>query len=171
MARLSAPSEAPPVSGRAGGGKLVVPRGVFVTAPFALCSSLDLHLEAGAVIKAPETFEALGLPHPSTFKTQAEANAVLEFTAAYTLTAGANFTGAGNFIFTAHLTWFGGVQTGNALTNIAAGAMLTLKGDVTSPEQAALAEKVAGETQGVASVRNELTMRIPATQPAPGVGR
>jgi polygalacturonase len=60
----------------AGGGQLVVPAGVFVTAPFKLCSSLDLHLEAGAVIKAPETFEALGLPNPAQFKTQAEADAV-----------------------------------------------------------------------------------------------
>jgi polygalacturonase len=60
---------------KAGGGKLVVPKGVFITAPFKLCSNLDLHLAEGAVIKAPETFEALGLPHPSTFKTQAEANA------------------------------------------------------------------------------------------------
>ena len=61
---------------QAGGGKLVVPRGIFITGPFKLCSSLDLHLDAGAVIKAPETFEALGLPNPATFKTQAEANAV-----------------------------------------------------------------------------------------------
>ena len=60
---------------RAGGGKLVVPKGVFRTAPFTLCSRLDLHLEAGAVIKAPETFAELGLPHPSTFKSQAEVNA------------------------------------------------------------------------------------------------
>ncbi len=59
----------------AGGGKLVVPKGVFLTAPFTICSKLDLHLDDGAVIKAPETFEELGLPHPSTFKTQAEANA------------------------------------------------------------------------------------------------
>jgi polygalacturonase len=61
---------------KAGGGKLVVPRGVFITAPFALCSNLDLHLEEGAVIKAPETFAALGLPDPASFKTQAEADAV-----------------------------------------------------------------------------------------------
>jgi polygalacturonase len=59
----------------AGGGKLVVTKGVFLTAPFAICSKLDLNLDAGAVIKAPETFEELGLPNPSTFKTQAEANA------------------------------------------------------------------------------------------------
>jgi len=58
----------------AGGGKLVVPRGAFRTAPFKLCSNLDLHLEAGAVIQAPDTFEALGLTHPSKFKSQAEAN-------------------------------------------------------------------------------------------------
>jgi len=63
---------------KAGGGKLVVPQGVFLTAPFALCAQLDLHLDAGAVIKAPETFEALGLPHPSAFKTQAEANAAYQ---------------------------------------------------------------------------------------------
>ena len=61
---------------KAGGGKLIVPKGVFVTAPFKLCSSLDLHLAEGAVIKAPETFAALGLPDPASFKTQAEANAV-----------------------------------------------------------------------------------------------
>lgn len=61
---------------QAGGGRLVVPRGVFVTVPFRLCSRLDLHLEDGAVIKAPETFAALGIPDPSTFKTQAEADAV-----------------------------------------------------------------------------------------------
>jgi polygalacturonase len=59
----------------AGGGKLIVPKGVFRTAPFALCSRLDLHLEAGAVIKAVETFEELGLPNPATFKTQAGADA------------------------------------------------------------------------------------------------
>jgi polygalacturonase len=61
---------------KAGGGKLIVPHGVFVTAPFKLCSNLELHLEAGAVIKAPETFPELGLPDPATFKTQAEADAV-----------------------------------------------------------------------------------------------
>ncbi len=60
---------------KAGGGRLVVPKGVFRTAPFALCSRLDLHLDAGAVIKAVETFEEQGLPHPSTFKSQAEADA------------------------------------------------------------------------------------------------
>ncbi|MBC7365791.1 MAG: right-handed parallel beta-helix repeat-containing protein, partial [Undibacterium sp.] len=59
----------------AGGGRLVVPAGVFITAPFVLCSNLDLHLVAGAVIKAPETFAELGLPDPTSFKTQAEANA------------------------------------------------------------------------------------------------
>jgi polygalacturonase len=60
---------------RAGGGRLVVPKGVFRTAPFALCSQIDLHLEAGAVIKAAETFEELGLPNPASFKNQAEADA------------------------------------------------------------------------------------------------
>ena len=40
----------------AGGGKLVVPAGVFRTAPFALCSSLELHLAEGAVILGPPPF-------------------------------------------------------------------------------------------------------------------
>ncbi|MEY4489362.1 MAG: hypothetical protein RIQ79_1870, partial [Verrucomicrobiota bacterium] len=61
---------------QAGGGTLTVPSGVFITGPFKLCSSLDLHLSEGAVIKAPETFEALGLPDPAQFKTQADADAV-----------------------------------------------------------------------------------------------
>ena len=61
---------------KAGGGKLVVAKGVFLTAPFKLCSNLDLHLEPGAVIKAPETFAGLGLPDPAGFKSQAEADAV-----------------------------------------------------------------------------------------------
>jgi polygalacturonase len=61
---------------KAGGGTLTVPKGVFITGPFKLCSVLDLHLEEGAVIKAPETFAALGLPDPAQFKTQAEADAV-----------------------------------------------------------------------------------------------
>lgn len=57
---------------RAGGGRLVVPRGVHRTQPFALCSNLDLHLEEGAVIQAPGSFEAYGLPDPSTLRTQDE---------------------------------------------------------------------------------------------------
>ena len=60
---------------QAGGGKLVVPAGVFRTAPFALCSNLELHLAAGAVIQAPETFAELGLPDPAAAKTQAELTA------------------------------------------------------------------------------------------------
>src|SRR5438105_11465574 len=31
----------------AGGGRLIVPRGVYRTRPFTLCSKLDLHLEEG----------------------------------------------------------------------------------------------------------------------------
>ncbi len=60
---------------RAGGGRLVVPKGVFVTAPFKLCSRLNLHLEAGAVIQAPDNFAALGLPDPATLRSQAEVHA------------------------------------------------------------------------------------------------
>ena len=60
---------------KAGGGRLVVPKGVFRTLPFKLCSNLDLHLDAGAVIQAPDTFEALGLPDPATLHSQDEVRA------------------------------------------------------------------------------------------------
>ncbi len=36
--------------GRAGGGRLVVPAGIYCTGPFDLCSDLDLHLQAGATL-------------------------------------------------------------------------------------------------------------------------
>ncbi len=61
---------------QAGGGRLVVPKGNFKTGPFALCSNLELHLDDGAVIQAPETFAELGLPDPETLHSQAEASAV-----------------------------------------------------------------------------------------------
>jgi polygalacturonase len=60
---------------KAGGGQLVVPKGVFRTGPFKLCSNLDLHLEDGAVIQAPVTFTEAGLPEPETLKSQAEVRA------------------------------------------------------------------------------------------------
>ena len=60
----------------AGGGKLVVSKGVYRTLPFTLCSSLDLHLDEGAVIQAPDTFEAMGMPDPSSPHSQAEASKV-----------------------------------------------------------------------------------------------
>jgi polygalacturonase len=63
---------------KAGGGKLVVPKGIFRTGPVSLCSNLELHLEAGAVVQAPDTFEALGLPNPATFKNQADADTALK---------------------------------------------------------------------------------------------
>jgi polygalacturonase len=56
----------------AGGGHLIVPAGVFCTGPFRLCSSLDLQLEAGAVVQAPDNFAALGLPDPATLHSAAE---------------------------------------------------------------------------------------------------
>ncbi|PTY07578.1 hypothetical protein DB347_04905 [Opitutaceae bacterium EW11] len=59
---------------KAGGGKLVVPAGVFRTLPFALCSSLELHLSEGAVIQAPDTFSAYGMPDPSSLASQQEAS-------------------------------------------------------------------------------------------------
>lgn len=57
---------------RAGGGKLVVPAGRYRTLPFSLCSNLNLHLDAGAVILAPDSFAAYGLPDPATLHSQAE---------------------------------------------------------------------------------------------------
>jgi len=36
--------------GQAGGGTLVVPAGIYLTGPFDLCSSIELHLEPGATI-------------------------------------------------------------------------------------------------------------------------
>jgi polygalacturonase len=56
----------------AGGGRLIVPAGTYRTGPIALCSQLDLHLDDGAVIQAPETFADYGLPEPETLKTQGE---------------------------------------------------------------------------------------------------
>ncbi|MBS0662620.1 MAG: hypothetical protein JSR48_05105 [Verrucomicrobia bacterium] len=60
---------------QAGGGRLVVPRGTYVTGPFRLCSRLELHLDDGAVIQAPATFAELGLPDPAAFSSQAELEA------------------------------------------------------------------------------------------------
>jgi len=50
---------------KAGGGHLIVPAGTFKTLPFTLTSRLDLHLDPGAVIKAPDTWEAYGIPDPN----------------------------------------------------------------------------------------------------------
>jgi polygalacturonase len=50
---------------QAGGGHLIVPAGTYKTLPFVLVSHMDLHLEAGAVIKAPNNFKEYGLPDPN----------------------------------------------------------------------------------------------------------
>jgi len=50
---------------KAGGGHLIVPAGTYKTLPFTLTSHMDLHLEPGAIIKAPETFADYGLPDPN----------------------------------------------------------------------------------------------------------
>jgi polygalacturonase len=50
--------------GAAGGGHLIVPAGTYLTKPFTLVSHMDLHLERGAVIKAPTRFSDYGLPEP-----------------------------------------------------------------------------------------------------------
>jgi polygalacturonase len=50
---------------KAGGGHLIVPAGTFKTLPFQLTSHMDLHLEPGAVIKAPDSFKEYGIPDPN----------------------------------------------------------------------------------------------------------
>jgi polygalacturonase len=50
---------------KAGGGHLIVPAGTYKTLPFALTSHMDLHLDAGATIKAPDNFADYGIPDPN----------------------------------------------------------------------------------------------------------
>ncbi len=50
---------------KAGGGHLIVPAGTYKTLPFALTSHMDLHLDPGATIKAPDTFAEYGIPDPN----------------------------------------------------------------------------------------------------------
>ena len=50
---------------KAGGGHLIVPAGIYKTLPFSLTSHMDLHLNAGATIKAPDTFAEYGIPDPN----------------------------------------------------------------------------------------------------------
>jgi len=49
----------------AGGGHLIVPPGTYKTLPFALTSHMDLHLDEGATIKAPDKFSDYGIPDPN----------------------------------------------------------------------------------------------------------
>lgn len=50
---------------QAGGGHLIVPAGTYRTLSFELTSHMDLHLEAGAVIKASEKFADYGISDPN----------------------------------------------------------------------------------------------------------
>jgi polygalacturonase len=50
---------------KAGGGHLIVPAGTYKTLPFTLTSHMDLHLDPGATIKAPDTFAEYGIPDPN----------------------------------------------------------------------------------------------------------
>jgi polygalacturonase len=50
---------------KAGGGHLIVPAGIYKTLPFTLTSHMDLHLDAGATIKAPDNFAEYGIPDPN----------------------------------------------------------------------------------------------------------
>ena len=57
---------------QAGGGKLVVPKGIFRALSITLCSNLELHLADGAMIQAPDSFAAYGISEPATFHSQKE---------------------------------------------------------------------------------------------------
>jgi len=46
----------------AGGGTLIIPAGTYLTGPFDLCSSLNLHLDAGATIQFFANFDAFRDP-------------------------------------------------------------------------------------------------------------
>jgi len=59
----------------AGGGKLVVPKGVFRTLTVTLCSNLNLYLEEGAMIQGPDSFADFGVPDPATLSGPDEAKA------------------------------------------------------------------------------------------------
>jgi polygalacturonase len=50
---------------QAGGGRLIVSPGVYLTRPFHLASHMDLHLESGATIQFPDDVTAYGLPDPA----------------------------------------------------------------------------------------------------------
>lgn len=49
----------------AGGGHLIVPAGTYKILPIELTSHLDLHLDPGATIRAPDNFADYGLPDPN----------------------------------------------------------------------------------------------------------
>jgi len=49
---------------KAGGGRVIVPKGIFLTQSFEMPSKTALMLEAGAVIQAPTKFSQLGFPDP-----------------------------------------------------------------------------------------------------------
>ena len=49
----------------AGGGHLEVPPGVFMTLSVPFVSHMDLHLDAGATIRTPDSLTAWGLPDPA----------------------------------------------------------------------------------------------------------
>ncbi|MFT3867132.1 MAG: glycoside hydrolase family 28 protein [Nibricoccus sp.] len=57
---------------KAGGGKLIVPKGVFRTLQVTLCSNLELHLAEGAMIQSPDNFADFGVPDPKTITSQDE---------------------------------------------------------------------------------------------------
>jgi polygalacturonase len=55
---------------KAGGGRLVVPAGMYKILPFTLTSHMDLHLDPGATLKAPDNFTEYGIPDPNMPATQ-----------------------------------------------------------------------------------------------------
>jgi polygalacturonase len=59
---------------KAGGGHLIVPAGTFKTLPFRLASRMDLHLDAGAIIQASDTFADYGIPDPNLARPTTQSN-------------------------------------------------------------------------------------------------
>jgi polygalacturonase len=59
---------------KAGGGHLIVPAGIYKTLPFMLTNHMDLHLDPGAIIKAPDNFAEYGIPDPNIAATQPTTN-------------------------------------------------------------------------------------------------
>ena len=50
--------------GKAGGGRVIVPAGTYLTGPFELASHTALFLKKGAIIQASDKFADFGLPEP-----------------------------------------------------------------------------------------------------------
>jgi len=91
---------------KAGGGHLIVPAGTYRTLPFYLTSHMDLHLNAGATIKAPDTFAAYGIPDPAKPLTAASSAAPLRpLISCHTNSTDISITGPGTIDGSGAMFW------------------------------------------------------------------